>query len=208
MSTFAPLTEIPDTYTTIEAASEGLYKEKGSRFLAFAYPVADAEEVRQRMEALKKRFYDARHHTYAYVLGYRKEQFRLNDDGEPSGTAGRPIHGQIQALDLTFTMVAVVRYFGGIKLGTGGLTKAYKTAAAEALQAATTVCRPVLVPLSIACGYDKLSLVMRRLKEVQVSPQQPQMSDVCRLEIAVPKAVVEAVCALNQEPGIKVEGAS
>ncbi|MDE7150312.1 MAG: YigZ family protein [Bacteroidales bacterium] len=208
MSTFAPLTEIPDTYTTIAAASEGLYKEKGSRFLAFAYPVADAEEVRQRMEALKKRFYDARHHTYAYVLGYRKEQFRLNDDGEPSGTAGRPIYGQIQALDLTFTMVAVVRYFGGIKLGTGGLTKAYKTAAAEALQAATTVCRPVLVPLSIACGYDKLSLVMRRLKEVQVSPQQPQMSDVCRLEIAVPKAVVEAIRALNQEPGIQVQAVS
>ena len=204
MSTFAPLAEIPDTYTTIERASEGLYKEKGSRFLAFAYPVADVAEVKQRMDALKKQFYDARHHTYAYVLGYRKEEFRLNDDGEPSGTAGRPIHGQIQALDLTFTMVAVVRYFGGIKLGTGGLTKAYKTAAAEALQAATLVCRPVLVPLSIECGYDKLSLVMRRLKEVQVSPQQPQMADVCRLEIAVPKAVVEAIRALNQEPGISV----
>lgn len=205
MSTFAPLAEIPDTYTTIENASEGLYKEKGSRFLAFAYPVADVAEVKQRMEALKKQFYDARHHTYAYVLGYRKEEFRLNDDGEPSGTAGRPIHGQIQALDLTFTMVAVVRYFGGIKLGTGGLTKAYKTAAAEALQAAALVCRPVLVPLSIACGYDKLSLVMRRLKEVQVSPQQPQMAEVCRLEIAVPKAVVEAIRALDQEPGITVE---
>lgn len=205
MSTFAPLAEIPDTYATIESASEGLYKEKGSRFLAFAYPVADVAEVKQRMEALKKQFYDARHHTYAYVLGYRKEEFRLNDDGEPSGTAGRPIHGQIQALDLTFTMVAVVRYFGGIKLGTGGLTKAYKTAAAEALQAATLVCRPVLVPLSIECGYDKLSLVMRRLKEVQVSPQQPQMADVCRLDIAVPKAVVEAIRALDQEPGIQVE---
>ena len=205
MSTFAPLAEIPDTYTTIESASEGLYKEKGSRFLAFAYPVADVAEVKQRMEALKKQFYDARHHTYASVLGYRKEEFRLNDDGEPSGTAGRPIHGQIQALDLTFTMVAVVRYFGGIKLGTGGLTKAYKTAAAEALQAAALVCRPVLVPLSIACGYDQLSLVMRRLKEVQVSPQQPQMAEVCRLEIAVPKAVVEAIRALDQEPGITVE---
>lgn len=205
MSTFAPLAEIPDTYRTIESASEGLYKEKGSRFLAFAYPVADVAEVKQRMDALKKQFYDARHHTYAYVLGYRKEEFRLNDDGEPSGTAGRPIHGQIQALDLTFTMVAVVRYFGGIKLGTGGLTKAYKTAAAEALQAAALVCRPVLVPLSIACGYDKLSLVMRRLKEVQVSPQQPQMAEVCRLEIAVPKAVVEAIRALDQEPGITVE---
>lgn len=205
MSTFAPLAEIPDTYATIESASEGLYKEKGSRFLAFAYPVADVAEVKQRMEALKKQFYDARHHTYAYVLGYRKEEFRLNDDGEPSGTAGRPIHGQIQALGLTFTMVAVVRYFGGIKLGTGGLTKAYKTAAAEALQAATLVCRPVLVPLSIECGYDKLSLVMRRLKEVQVSPQQPQMADVCRLDIAVPKAVVEAIRALDQEPGIQVE---
>lgn len=205
MRTFVPLTEIPDTYLTIASPAEGLYKEKGSRFLAFAYPVADADEVKRHMDVLKKKYYDARHHTYAYVLGYRKELFRLNDDGEPSGTAGRPIHGQLQALDLTFTMVAVVRYFGGVKLGTGGLTKAYKTAAAEALQAAAIVCRPVMVPLSIECAYDKLSLVMRRLKEVQVAPQQPQMSDICRLEIAVPKAAVEAVCALDQEPGIEVE---
>lgn len=205
MSTFVPLSEVPDVYTTIEAAAEGVYKEKGSRFLAFAYPVADEAEVKQHMEALKKQFYDARHHTYAYVLGYRKELFRLNDDGEPSGTAGRPIHGQIQSLDLTFVMVAVVRYFGGIKLGTGGLTQAYKIAAAEALQAARLVQKPVLVPLVITCTYDKLSLVMRRLKECQLSPSSPQMSDGCRLEMAVPKAVEAAVRALGQEPGIEVE---
>ena len=106
-----------DRYKTIAAPSEGLYKEKGSKFLAFAYPVRTIEEVKGHLEQLRKDYFDARHHCYAYILGPRKDAFRANDDGEPSGTGGRPIHGQLVSADLTDTLIVVVRYFGGILLG-------------------------------------------------------------------------------------------
>ncbi len=122
-----------DLYKTIEEASTGIYKEKGSKFLAFAYPVATEYEVKDILDGLKKEYYDARHHCYAYVLGADKDKFRANDDGEPSSTGGKPILGQILSNDLTNIFIVVVRYFGGTKLGVSGLINAYRSAASDAI---------------------------------------------------------------------------
>lgn len=122
-----------DTYLTISDDSEGFYKEKGSKFLSFAFPVHHEEDIKEKLDILRKKYYDARHHCYAYVLGKDKEIFRANDDGEPNHSAGDPILGQIKSNQLTNILIVVVRYFGGVKLGVGGLISAYRTAAAEAI---------------------------------------------------------------------------
>src|SRR5665648_601830 len=125
--------EYTDTYKTIGAPCEGLYKEKGSKFIAYAFPVSDEQQIKEITARLKKEHHSARHHCFAWRLGSDHQLFRLNDDGEPSGTAGRPIFGQIQQHELTDILVVVVRYFGGILLGTSGLTNAYKHAALDVL---------------------------------------------------------------------------
>ena len=130
---------LDDTYKTIASTSEGIYKEKGSKFLAFAIPVVSEAEIKEHIDKIKKEYYDARHHCYAYILGADKATYRINDDGEPSGTAGRPIHGQLLSKDLTNTLVVVVRYFGGIKLGVSGLITAYKAATKDALDNAVVI---------------------------------------------------------------------
>lgn len=159
-------------YQTISHPSEGLYKDKGSRFLAFAEPVQTVEEVRARVEYYRKRYHDARHCCYAYVLGYGTgdntgcmgTEYRANDDGEPSGTAGRPILGQINSRELTDILVVVVRYFGGILLGTGGLTVAYKEATRDALDHAECVTREVLQRQTLTCEYARLDSVLRDIR--------------------------------------------
>ncbi len=123
-----------DEYRTLQEESRGLYKEKGSRFISIAVPVESAGDVKSQLESLRKQYHDARHHCYAYRLGEPPYEFRYNDDGEPSGTAGKPIFGQIQSFDLTNILIVVVRYFGGVKLGTGGLIQAYRSAAKEAIE--------------------------------------------------------------------------
>lgn len=157
-----------DTFYTIKSVAEGNYKEKGSKFLAFAYPVKNLDEVKQILEQKRKDFYDARHICYAYMLGAERTDFRANDDGEPSSTAGKPILGQINAANLTDVLIIVVRYFGGILLGTGGLTVAYKTAAAEAIAHAEIVCKQVTKTLRISFTYEQTNLAMRLIKELQV----------------------------------------
>ena len=127
------------TFNTISAPAEAVFKEKRSKFLAFAFPVENEAEIKEKITFLKKKYHDARHHCYAYILGAEKLVYRMNDDGEPPGTAGRPIHGQLLSKDVTNVVVVVVRYFGGIKLGTGGLRVAYKMAAKEVLENATIV---------------------------------------------------------------------
>ena len=117
-----------DTYKTIAEVSEGIYRDKGSKFIAIAMPVESELEIKNKISEIKKQYFDARHHCYAYILGYNKEAYRINDDGEPSGTAGKPIHGQLLSKDLTNILVVVVRYFGGVKLGVSGLITAYKEA--------------------------------------------------------------------------------
>lgn len=157
-----------DTFRTIQSMSEGLYKEKGSKFLAFAYPVDSLDEVKQILEQKRKEFYDARHVCYAYMLGAERTDFRANDDGEPSSTAGKPILGQINAAELTNVLVIVVRYFGGILLGTGGLTVAYKAAAADAISNAEIVCKTITKKLRISFAYEQTNLAMRLIKELQL----------------------------------------
>lgn len=174
-----------DTYRTIAAPAEGLYKEKGSKFLSFAYPVHNVDDVKQHLEQLRKDYFDARHHCYAYILGANKDAFRANDDGEPSGTGGRPIHGQLLSADLTNTLIVVVRYFGGILLGASGLANAYKTAAREAIDHATIVERTIDVHYNLHFAYESMNDVMRILKDYDIKPENTNYGLDCSLEVAV-----------------------
>lgn len=154
-----------DSYKTISRPSEGYYTEKRSRFLAFALPVRRVEEVKEQVENFRKQYYDARHVCWAYMLGPERGQFRANDDGEPSSTAGKPILGQINSAGLTDILVIVVRYYGGIQLGTGGLAVAYRTAAAEAIAAAPVEERTVDEEITVLFEYPYLNGIMRVVKE-------------------------------------------
>lgn len=154
-----------DTYKTISAAVDSCYTEKRSRFIAYAVPVRTVEEVKEQVDKFKKQYYDARHVCWAYMLGPERITFRSNDDGEPSGTAGKPILGQINSLGLTDLLVVVVRYFGGIKLGTGGLIVAYKTAAAEVLSIADIEERTVDEVITVQFEYPFMNGIMRIIKE-------------------------------------------
>lgn len=174
-----------DTYKTIAAPSEGLYKEKGSKFLAFAYPVRTIDEVKAHLEQLRKDYFDARHHCYAYILGPRKDAFRANDDGEPSGTGGRPIHGQLLSADLTDTLIVVVRYFGGILLGASGLANAYKTAARDAIEHATIIEKTIDCRYRLSFAYETMNDVMRILKDYDLKPENPNYNLDCTLEVSV-----------------------
>ena len=174
-----------DTYRTLASPSEGLYKEKGSKFLAFAYPVHNLDDIKAHLEQLRKDYFDARHHCYAYILGPRKDAFRANDDGEPSGTGGRPIHGQLLSADLTDTLIVVVRYFGGILLGASGLANAYKTAARDAIDHATIIEKTIDVRYRFLFAYEAMNDVMRILKEFDLKPENPNYALDCSLEVSV-----------------------
>ncbi|MCR4613719.1 MAG: YigZ family protein [Bacteroidaceae bacterium] len=152
-------------YLTIKASSEGTYTEKRSKFLAFAFPVSTVEEVKGILADYQKKYYDARHVCYAYMLGAERTEFRANDNGEPSGTAGKPILGQINSNNLTNILILVVRYFGGIKLGTSGLIVAYRAAAAEAIDAAEIIEKTVDEDVSFSFDYIYMNDVMRIVKE-------------------------------------------
>ncbi|MBR3435846.1 MAG: YigZ family protein [Bacteroidales bacterium] len=174
-----------DTYRTIKGPAEGLYKEKGSKFLAFAFPVRSTDEVKQHLEALRKEYFDARHHCYAYILGPTKDVYRVNDDGEPSGTGGRPIHGQLLSADLTDTLIVVVRYFGGVLLGASGLANAYKTAARDAIEHAEIVEKTIDVRYRLQFEYVLMNDVMRIVKEFGLTPMNQDYNLDCRLELSV-----------------------
>lgn len=195
-----------DTYHTIAAPSQGLYKEKGSKFLAFAFPVSTVEEVKAHLDALRKEYFDARHHCYAYILGANKDAYRVNDDGEPSGTGGRPIHGQLLSADLTNTLIVVVRYFGGILLGASGLANAYKAAARDAITNATIEERTIDVVYRLYFEYALMNDVMRILKEQGLQPRNQVFNLDCRLDISVRQSQsVRAYDALAKLYGLKIE---
>ena len=174
-----------DTYRTLAGPSEGLYKEKGSKFLAFAYPVSTLDQVKAHLDQLRKYYFDARHHCYAYILGPRKDAFRANDDGEPSGTGGRPIHGQLLSADLTDTLIVVVRYFGGVLLGASGLANAYKTAARDAIDHATIIEKTIDARYRLRFKYEAMNDVMRLLKDFDLKPMGQQFDLECSLEVLV-----------------------
>lgn len=182
-----------DHYRSIAHPTEGLYKEKGSRFLSFAFPVSDVQEVNEKIEEIRKRHHDARHVCYAYALGADAEQNRANDDGEPSGTAGRPILGQIRSFRLSHVLVLVVRYFGGILLGTGGLIQAYKTAACEALSQAEIVEKTVDAHLKIRFDYSDQNQVTRILKEEDAQILKAQYEQHCQFMLGIRQSRAEAL---------------
>ncbi len=174
-----------DQYRTIAAEATGLYKEKGSKFLAFAYPVTTEEEIKERLAALRERYFDARHHCYAYALGAEREAFRINDDGEPSSTAGRPIYGQILSNDLTNILIVVVRYFGGIKLGVPGLINAYKSATADAIANSEICERLVMAEFRIEFDYSVMNDVMKIVKEESPEVSERNFGNSCSMVLSV-----------------------
>jgi uncharacterized YigZ family protein len=183
--------ELTDQYLTIKDSGEGLYKEKGSKFISLAIFVQDEDEVKERLLEIKKRFYDARHHCYAYRLSLESDQFRSNDDGEPSGSAGKPILNQIYSYEMFHVLVVVVRYFGGTKLGVSGLVSAYKTAAREALENAVFEMRFITGIFRITCDYPMVDQVMRMIKEEDLKVLKQQFELNCKLEVEVKKSQQE-----------------
>ncbi|MDH5366721.1 MAG: YigZ family protein [Cyclobacteriaceae bacterium] len=174
-----------DAYKTISKTSEGEYKEKGSRFLAFAFPVSSENEIKIRLEGLRKQYYDARHHCYAYVLGQDYGKYRANDDGEPNHSAGDPILGQIKSKALTNTLVVVVRYFGGTKLGVSGLISAYKIAAEEALGNNKIVSIEITNAYSLNFGYESTNEIMRMVKEFNLEISEQRYEVDCFIKVNV-----------------------
>lgn len=184
-----------DTYKTVKRDSQGSYSEKGSKFISLVFPVRSEEEVKRHLADIKKSYYDARHHCYAYILGPTKSSYRANDDGEPSGTAGRPIYGQLLSRDLTNVLVVVVRYFGGTKLGVPGLINAYRTAAADALDANEIVEKTVEEKYGITFGYEAMNRVMQILKTDSVKINSQAYDHKYRIDFTIRRRDADAVLA-------------
>ncbi len=180
-----------DSYQTIAAAAEAAMRERSSKFLAYIYPVRTEEEIREHLDTLRKRYFDATHHCYAWRLGPHGEQFRANDDGEPSGTAGKPILGQLLSASLTYCLVVVVRYFGGTKLGVPGLIAAYKEAAADAIAAAEVISLTVDRTITIDFPYVAMNDVMRVVKEMQPAIRRQEFDNLCTMELSIRESRAE-----------------
>ena len=174
-----------DTYKSIAEESSGLFKDKGSRFIALAYPVESEDEVRRIVASLKKEYHDARHHCYAYRIGLDGGVWRASDDGEPAGTAGRPILGQIDSAGLSDILVVVVRYFGGIKLGVPGLIRAYKSSTQDALEAATIIEKIAGSWYELRFQYENLPAVMKIIKEMNLPQKDQSFLQECSLKVRV-----------------------
>lgn len=174
-----------DSYKSISTLSAGIYKDSGSKFLSFAYPVENEEEIKTIINSVKKEYFDATHHCYAYRLGLKGEPWRMNDDGEPSSTAGRPIYGQLLSYNLSDILVVVVRYFGGTKLGVPGLIKAYKTATADALSKASIIDKVVKEQMKISFDYENMNTVMRILKDFSIVPYNQEYDNSCSITVDV-----------------------
>lgn len=183
-----------DTYKSIANVSEGLFKDNGSRFMAFAYPVETESEVKPIVDALKKEYHDARHHCFAYRIGLDGSTFRASDDGEPSGSAGRQILGQIDSMGLSDVLVVVVRYFGGIKLGIPGLIRAYKTSTMDALSSASTIEKIAGVNYRVRFGYMAMNDVMKIAKDMSLPQKNQQFGTDCSLDLRVRLAQQDDFC--------------
>ena len=173
-----------NTYNTITSTSEGLFKEKGSKFISLAYPITDSAQVKPIMAELKKEYYDARHHCYAWRLGWEGELTRAVDDGEPSSTAGKPILGQLVANDLTNVLIVVIRYFGGTKLGVSGLIRAYKDAALDAINNADIVTKEIEAYYLLRFGYMEMNTVMKVLKDLSVKIHSQDFDNLCEIKVS------------------------
>lgn len=177
-----------DTYKTVSAPSEGLFKDKGSRFISYLYPVTTEEEIKEIIQQVKKAHHSARHHCYAWRLGRENIRFRANDDGEPSSTAGKPILGQLTSFELTNVLLVVVRYFGGTLLGTSGLINAYREAASEAIRNAVVETRIIEAEYRLQFGYNELNQVMQIIKNENLKQTAIQLEESCRIDLSVRKS--------------------
>ena len=177
-----------DTYKTISSESEGLFKDRGSKFIAKAYPVSSEAEIKEIQKKLRKEYYDARHHCFAYILGHDKSAYRVNDDGEPSGSSGKPIYGQLLSNDLTNVFVVVIRYFGGTKLGIPGLINAYRTATKDALKNAKIITKTVNEVYEIQYQYDVMNDVMKIMKEDDLEQIETKFDLSCKIVFSVRKS--------------------
>ena len=183
--------EADDLYRTVAQEAEAACRERSSKFLSWIFPVRSEEEIRQHLDALRKRFFDATHHCYAWRLGPRGEAFRANDDGEPSGTAGKPILGQLLSNDITDCLVVVVRYFGGTKLGVPGLIAAYKESAAAAIEAARIVERTVDRTVTVDFPYVAMNDIMRVVKELQPRIEAQEFDNLCTMRLTIRESLAD-----------------
>ena len=194
-----------DSYLTIAAPAEAIYKEKSSKFITYAYPVRSEEEIRALLEVLYKRHYDATHHCYAWRLGPQGEAFRSNDDGEPSGTAGKPILGQLLSASLTDCLIVVVRYFGGTKLGVSGLISAYKESAAAVIEEAEIIEKTVDKYFTVEFPYLVMNDVMRIIKEEQPNILSQEFDNLCTMRLSMRESRAESILGkLRKVEGISV----
>ena len=182
-----------DKYKEIKSATTGVYKEKGSKFIAYSFPVHSEENVKEKLEEVKKLEHSARHHCYAYILKTDKSAQRANDDGEPSSTAGKPILGQILSNDLTNILIVVVRYFGGVKLGVPGLIRSYKTAALDAISNSEIITKIIKEQFAVSFKYPQMNEVMRLVKEYNLEVVNTDFQIECKLIFAVAKSKSEEV---------------
>ena len=180
------------SYNTIKQPAAGSYREKGSKFLAFAYPVRSEADIKACLKSLRDQYFDARHHCYAWILGPDKKLFRANDDGEPNHSAGDPILGQLRSKDLTDALIVVVRYFGGVKLGVGGLTAAYRAASEDAIAHATIIEKEVTVRYHLQYDYAATAEVMRLVKTYNLQFDEPSFGDTCTTDLKVALRIEEA----------------
>lgn len=182
-----------NSFLTIKNESQGLFKDKGSKFLSFAFPVDSVDSAMGHIDIIRRKYFDARHVCYAYMLGYGRDTYRVNDDGEPSGTAGRPILGQINSKSLTDVLIVVVRYFGGTLLGTSGLINAYKMAALDAIENTQIVEIPIERRFTVACQYDNMNFIMRLIKDFDIRVLSQQQTTDCRFILSCRQEFVDAV---------------
>ena len=182
-----------NSFLTIKNESQGLFKDKGSKFLSFAFPVDSVDSAMGHIDIIRRKYFDARHVCYAYMLGYGRDTYRVNDDGEPSGTAGRPILGQINSKCLTDVLIVVVRYFGGTLLGTSGLINAYKMAALDAIENTQIVEIPIERRFTVSCQYDNMNFIMRLIKDFDIKVLSQQQTTDCRFILSCRQEFVDAV---------------
>lgn len=195
-----------DSYKTLKGETEAVYKEKGSKFLCYAYHVRNEDEIKYILSELKKKYYDATHHCYAWRLGPEGESFRANDDGEPSGTAGRPILGQIQSRDLTDTLVVAVRYFGGTKLGVSGLVTAYKESAAQVLDEAEIQTLTVNAEFEVKFGFGVLNDFMKVVKDMKPDILSQEFDNVCTVRLSIRRGLEDEFAGrASKIEGIEIE---
>ena len=200
------MAELKDSYLTIAEPAEAIYKERSSKFLTYAYPVESEDEIKELLDALRKEYYDATHHCYAYRLGPQGETFRANDDGEPSGTAGKPILGQLLSADLTNCLVVVVRYFGGTKLGVSGLIQAYKESTAEVIAVSNIIEKTVDRVIKVDFSYISMNGVMRIIKDMNPRIDEQVFDNLCTMKLRIRESEADILIAkLNKVEGVTVE---